>query len=251
MPRFSHVISSERSLASARGRRRPRVSPLRARADRQPRAARVLGLHRQQPLGDRDRVARGRARRAAAPSGARRAPAPQAAGAHSGCAFVNRSVEAGYFGQLRRGPDRPRLEVAAAVRADAAEPRLDAVGAERALEGADPRLRRSPAAGRGRSTRSWAGARASAVEGVVQEIAGDVARRVARRAGVEQLARAGDAARRTRRTRAGSRSRPGGRRLRPARATGGAAGQREHVDGHADRLDDGRDLRRCRVSPGA
>src|SRR5690349_21306780 len=38
------------------------------------------------------------------------------------------------------GPDRPALEVAAAVGADVVEALLDAVGAERALVGADPRV---------------------------------------------------------------------------------------------------------------
>src|SRR6185436_8381914 len=40
------------------------------------------------------------------------------------------------------GPDRPRLEAAAAVRADAEQDVLDARGAERALEAADARVGR-------------------------------------------------------------------------------------------------------------
>ena len=62
--------------------------------------------------------------------------------------------------QLVRRADRPGHQVAAAVRADAAEAVLGAVGAERALVGADARLVRCRAGDRGRSTRSWAGRQA-------------------------------------------------------------------------------------------
>ena len=51
-----------------------------------------------------------------------------------------RSVEAGYLREQVRRADRARLEIAAAIGADAAERALDAGGAEGAFEGADARL---------------------------------------------------------------------------------------------------------------
>ena len=59
MPRFSQVISSERSSVSARSTSAAVSPSLRARtASRAP--ARILALHREQPLGHRHRVARRR-----------------------------------------------------------------------------------------------------------------------------------------------------------------------------------------------
>ena len=61
MPRLSHVTTSERSSVSARSTSAA-DEPGRARPDRQPEAARVLALDREQPLGHGDRVARRLAR---------------------------------------------------------------------------------------------------------------------------------------------------------------------------------------------
>ena len=73
----------------------------------------------------------------------RQPPCTQASGLaraaqHSACGFVTRSVALGTSRAGRR-PDGPPREVAATVRAARAEDALRAVGAERALERADPR----------------------------------------------------------------------------------------------------------------
>src|SRR5258708_35555364 len=58
-------------------------------------------------------------------------------------AFVGWQLAGGAYARppLLRGPDRPRHETAAAVRADVMKLVLDAIRAERALVGTDPRLR--------------------------------------------------------------------------------------------------------------
>ena len=82
----------------------------------------------------------------------------------------------------------------------------------------------------------------SVAEGVFQRRPRDHGLGVARRA-VDRAARARrPPARRTRRRRAGCRSRRGARRPQASSAIGRPAREREHVDRHADRLDDGRDL---------
>ena len=60
MPRFSHVISNERSSPSARSNRVTVPARIRARIG-EPGAARILGLHGEKTFGDGQRVPGGRA----------------------------------------------------------------------------------------------------------------------------------------------------------------------------------------------
>ena len=123
---------SERSRALRKGRFGLRPDPRRARVQGARRAV-AAGSHVD------DRIDR-RARRRAA---SRRTPRSPLACRACDVAAARRVVdETGALPPRPRGPDRSRLEAAAAVRADVVEDVLDAGRAERALVGADPRVRR-------------------------------------------------------------------------------------------------------------